>query len=209
MSLQRFEPPPICPPAPPAQADNLLWRLLPRLRRRLAPPNWSAPAWREEVAQIAALAVAGALCDFDATRSGDLDAFVLRRVSAEVRAAHRREWAFGQRLAVLSSQADYDLEANAATGPSAEPAASTAQPDPDLREALDRLLGQEQRVIGLLFFQSLTEPEAGQVLACNHSTVNRWKRAALNHLRELLLRENPLPLPRRPFLERHSRFRKV
>lgn len=165
-----------------------------RLRRRAVPPNWSPEEWKVEVEQIASLgalkAAAGDAVGDGSGPKGELAPVVLKRADETVRAAWRREWAFGLRSLplLLDGPSDRPGGPTEEENPTAscEPLSEPAEIYYELHDAIAKLPAWLRDVIVQLFLDGRTESEVGEALRLPQYTVSRRKQAALKRLRVVL-----------------------
>jgi len=162
---------------------------LKRLRRWPAPWNWSEADWRAEMFQIALLAACEATGDFDPERGSPFAKFLEGRIMSRTLAHHRREWRYGERFPPETQHGEVEKENEEVTNNSGAMGlvAINTEEDPRwfiLLEALASLSNEQRRLIAHLFWDEITEEEAGRMFGVTRRGINKRKQPILELLRK-------------------------
>lgn len=144
------------------------------------PPNWSVSDWREESRAVALIAEWQAKLDYNPLLAVPLAAFVFGRVSARVLTRSRQEWRYALRVSPA------DEERIEILGGLAPDESTSGSPFEALSLALEKLPEAEHWLLEQLFWKHRTEASIAEELHISQPAINKRKKLALIHLRELL-----------------------
>jgi DNA-directed RNA polymerase specialized sigma24 family protein len=150
------------------------------IRSWRVPPNWSPTDWREELCALAIMSAWQAVKDFVPSRGVPLDGFVCYRIKARALTRYRQEW----RYSLRNTPADTEFIKTLA-GADSSAHSDRAKFFP-LEWSLKQLSQQERWLLDQIFWQHRTESAIAAELRISQQAINKRKRAALLHLRELL-----------------------
>jgi RNA polymerase sigma factor (sigma-70 family) len=151
-----------------------------RARSWRTPPNWSFSDWCDELLGIAIWSAWEAKQDYDPSHGISLAEFVSSRIKARTLTRYRQEWRYAQ--STISSDAEI-IECVIPANPSTHFSQTAFE---ILKQALEQLSGQERWLLDQIFWQHYTETEIAAKLQISQPAVNKRKRVALLHLRDLL-----------------------
>jgi DNA-directed RNA polymerase specialized sigma24 family protein len=163
-------------------ADDAQAGLVAGLRRVLswrAPPNWSATDWREELRALAIASSWQAGLDYEPSRGVPLAGFVSARVTAQALTRYRQEWRYALRVARAAA------ENTAGAGLGAHPARAAFY---SVDGALRQLPEPGRWLLDQLFWHNRTETSIAAELHISQPAIHKRKRAAILHLRALLVK---------------------
>ncbi len=163
-----------------ASADAAFQAAVRRCCSWRVPPNWSLSDWREESRAVALIAEWQAKLDYNPSLEVPLAAFVFGRVSARVLTRARQEWRYALQVLPVDESLIETLG-----GPDS-PGNDGGTAFESLNLALEKLPEHEHWLLEQLFWQHRTEASIAGELHISQPAINKRKRIALIHLRDLL-----------------------